>query len=171
MPGQPRFEPRIGWRVVAATAVVIHAPPAAGRPEVTAELCAVVRRGRFGKPVREFVSTDEVSGGAGPIPVLHTGRLAELDAVIASAPELVWLKVLLWVPWGVAQQRAADEDELREWEHTRLDLAAHPEATWAVALRADAVQPARAAEIIRAAAAEERQPAMRTAVLHRFLFR
>lgn len=163
-----------------ATAIAIHAPPLAGRTAVTDELCAdAAPNSRFprlaalsGRPRRFELMAAAGSPDRGSVPVVHTSRVAELDGL---PTRYRWLRVLLWVPRGVAWQRAAEaadgEERLREWEQTYLDLAAHPDATWAVALRTDTVEPARVAEIIRAAATEDRQPAMTTAVLHKFLFR
>lgn len=159
-----------------STGVILYGPPTAGRRTITAALCA--DRGRF-RQVSTVQPGSTVRAFQGPTadgtPVVSLDSVADVAA--ADRESLRWLRVLLWVPQAIVRARSAPCDPaetdalLRRWEAAYADLVAHPEMTWAVALRTDTLTPERVAEIIAEAADARRIPATRTVLLHRFLFR
>ncbi|MEV1198471.1 nucleoside/nucleotide kinase family protein [Microbispora rosea] len=67
---------------------------------------------------------------AGQVPVAHMGNIADLRRLIGRTPD-AWLRVLLWVPREVTEQRSkgrGDADtvqRLKAWDETLADLTAN----------------------------------------------
>ncbi|WHM41126.1 guanylate kinase [Streptomyces sp. BPTC-684] len=83
------------------------------------------------------------------IPVLHMGQVAGVSAV--SALPLDWVKVLLWSPRHVTEQRSRDrgdqdvEARLKAWDETRQDLLSHTDEAWSLIIETDQTTPAESA--------------------------
>ncbi|WP_182903549.1 guanylate kinase [Microbispora sp. H10830] len=66
---------------------------------------------------------------AGQVPVAHMGNIADLRRLVGRAPD-AWLRVLLWVPREVTEQRSKERgdtdtaDRLKAWDETLADLTA-----------------------------------------------
>ncbi|MEU7916433.1 guanylate kinase [Microbispora bryophytorum] len=67
---------------------------------------------------------------AGQVPVAHMGNIADLRRLVGPTPD-AWLRVLLWVPREVTEQRSkgrGDADtaqRLNAWDETLTDLTAN----------------------------------------------
>ncbi|WP_267246058.1 guanylate kinase [Streptomyces sp. PR69] len=105
------------------------------------------------------IDRPEVSAlvAAGRIPVLHMGQVAGASAV--STFPLHWVRVLLWCPLEVTEQRCkgrGDKDveaRLKVWHETRQDLLDHASEPWSLVVRTDQLTPAKTAQAINAARA------------------
>ncbi|WP_371782129.1 guanylate kinase [Streptosporangium subroseum] len=70
---------------------------------------------------------------AGRVPVAHMGNLGDLRQLIGRTPDS-WLRVLLWVPREVTEQRSRERGDvdtgkrLAAWDETLTDLEAHTDA-------------------------------------------
>lgn len=70
---------------------------------------------------------------AGSVPVVHMGNLADLRQLIGRTPDS-WLRVLLWVPREVTEQRSRSRGDadtgkrLTAWDETLADLEAGTDA-------------------------------------------
>ncbi|MFI7052274.1 guanylate kinase [Streptosporangium canum] len=70
---------------------------------------------------------------AGHVPITHMGNIADLRQLIDGVPD-GWLRVLLWVPREVTEQRSqgrGDADtgkRLTAWDETLADLEANTDA-------------------------------------------
>ncbi|GAA3520260.1 guanylate kinase [Streptosporangium album] len=70
---------------------------------------------------------------AGYVPVTHMGNIRDLRRLIGTVPDS-WLRVLLWVPREVTEQRSqarGDADtskRLTAWDETLADLEANTDA-------------------------------------------
>ncbi|MFF3055772.1 guanylate kinase [Streptomyces sp. NPDC057909] len=89
---------------------------------------------------------------SGRIPVMHMGQVAGASAV--EAFPIHWVKVLLWCPENVTQERCearGDRDvdaRLKAWHDTRQDLLDHAVEPWSLVIRTDQVSAAQAARAI-----------------------
>ncbi|MEV7007202.1 guanylate kinase [Streptosporangium sp. NPDC051022] len=74
-------------------------------------------------------SVDELTT-AGVVPVAHMGNIADLRRLVGREPDS-WLRVLLWVPREVTEQRSRDRGDtdtgkrLAAWDETLADLEAN----------------------------------------------
>ncbi|MFC4535286.1 guanylate kinase [Sphaerisporangium dianthi] len=108
---------------------------------------------------------------AGLIPVAHIGNIPDLRHLVGRDP---WLRVLLWVPREVCQQRSRQRGDvdtaqrLTAWDETLTDLQAHTDdGFFHLRLHTDRINPDQAAaEIAEAYGALTRRP-LRSARPHR----
>ncbi|MFD7228858.1 guanylate kinase [Streptomyces sp. NPDC059881] len=90
----------------------------------------------------------------GRIPVLHMGQVAGVSAIGAFPVPIRWVKVLLWCPYEVTEERCrsrGDQDldaRLKVWDETRQDLLDHSNKPWSLAIRTDHVSAKQAAQAI-----------------------
>jgi guanylate kinase len=69
---------------------------------------------------------------AGQVPVAHMGNIADLRRLVGRTPD-AWLRVLLWTPRDVTEQRSKDRGDsdtvkrLHAWDETLADLTAKPD--------------------------------------------
>ncbi|MFF4277435.1 guanylate kinase [Streptomyces kronopolitis] len=86
------------------------------------------------------------------IPVLHMGQVVGASAV--ETFPLHWLKVLLWCPREVTEERCIQrgdndvEARLKVWAETREDLLAHSEETWSLVIETHHQSPTETAKLI-----------------------
>lgn len=94
--------------------------------------------------------SDLVDGGR--IPVLHMGQVAGASAV--GAFPIRWVKVLLWCPREVTEERCkgrGDKDvdaRLKVWQETRQDLLDHAREPWSLVIETHRLTPEQAARDI-----------------------
>ncbi|MFI9556131.1 guanylate kinase [Nonomuraea endophytica] len=75
----------------------------------------------------------EVRHAAGYVPVIHMGNIHDLRQLISATPDS-WLRVLLWVPREITEQRSTERGDpdtfkrLTAWDETLADLEAHTDA-------------------------------------------
>ncbi|WP_433245895.1 guanylate kinase [Streptosporangium sp. CA-135522] len=87
----------------------------------------LVETRRYGNVYAVDRQTIEDRHAAGYVPVAHMGNIADLRQLIGKAPDS-WLRVLLWVPREVTEQRSrgrGDADtgkRLTAWDETLADL-------------------------------------------------
>lgn len=95
--------------------------------------------------------------GRGKVPVVHMGNVADLRALLAGTGG-GWLRVLLWVPRDVCEERSRQRDDsdtakrLVAWDETARDLLdSDLRDLFDVVVRTDRMEPKEAAEEIVAA--------------------
>ncbi|MFD3542073.1 guanylate kinase [Streptomyces sp. NPDC058662] len=99
--------------------------------------------------------------GAGRIPLVHLGSVDHLRTFNAAVRE-PWLRVLLWVPRDVCEQRSRGRgdrdtaDRLAAWDEALADLGAVPggEEPFDLLLRTDRTAPADTAALVLRARAD-----------------
>ncbi|MDI6520797.1 guanylate kinase [Streptomyces coelicoflavus] len=100
----------------------------------------------------------------GLVPVAHMGNITDLRTLLANT-ETQWLRVLLWVPRAVCEDRSRQRGDtdtvkrLKAWDETAQDiLDSDLRDLFDTAMRTDTVEPREAAEKI-AAMVESPAPA------------
>ncbi|MFP3990303.1 guanylate kinase [Streptomyces sp. E11-3] len=89
---------------------------------------------------------------SGRVPVLHMGQVAGASAV-ATFP-IQWVKVLLWCPLEVTEQRCEGRGDknvdarVKVWHETRQDLLDHAAEPWSLVVRTDQLSPVQAARAV-----------------------
>lgn len=89
---------------------------------------------------------------SGRIPVLHMGQVTGARAV--SAFSISWVKVLLWCPRDVTEERCqgrGDKDvdtRLKVWDETRQDLLDHADEPWSLVIETQNLDPSETARAI-----------------------
>ncbi|MFD7235065.1 guanylate kinase [Streptomyces syringium] len=92
---------------------------------------------------------------SGRTPVLHMGQVAGATAV--GAYPIRWVKVLLWCPLSVTEERCqgrGDKDleaRLKVWHETRHDLLDHADEPWSLIIETQHFPPPEAAQAIKEA--------------------
>ncbi|MDP9864900.1 MULTISPECIES: guanylate kinase [Streptosporangium] len=87
----------------------------------------LVETRRYGNVYAVDRQTIEDRHAAGYVPVAHMGNIADLRRLTGKAPD-GWLRVLLWVPREVTEQRSRDRGDadtakrLTAWDETLADL-------------------------------------------------
>ncbi|MEV8630710.1 guanylate kinase [Streptosporangium sp. NPDC051023] len=111
---------------------------AEGYELVTAERLATLRgAGRLVVETHRYGNTYAVDQQsiddlttAGIVPIAHMGNIADLRRLVGREPDS-WLRVLLWVPREVTEQRSHDRGDadtgkrLAAWDETLADLEAN----------------------------------------------
>ncbi|MEV4248495.1 guanylate kinase [Streptosporangium canum] len=93
----------------------------------------LVETRRYGNVYAIDRQTIEDRQAAGYVPIVHMGNVADLRRLIGRVPD-GWLRVLLWVPRAVTEQRSqgrGDADtgkRLTAWDETLADLEANTDA-------------------------------------------
>ncbi|MEV0971381.1 phosphotransferase-like protein [Microtetraspora glauca] len=91
----------------------------------------LVETRRYGNVYAVDACTVEAMAEAGQIPIVHVGSIADLHQLTDSGGD--WLKVRLWVPREVCEQRSrgrGDPDtgkRLQSWDEAQADFDAHAE--------------------------------------------
>ncbi len=89
---------------------------------------------------------------SGRIPVLHMGQVTGARAV--GAFPIRWVKVLLWCPRAVTEERCrrrGDKDvetRLKVWDETRQDLLDHANEPWSLVIETQNLDPSETARAI-----------------------
>ncbi|MCX4778697.1 guanylate kinase [Streptomyces sp. NBC_01264] len=89
---------------------------------------------------------------SGCIPVMHMGQVTGARAV--GAFPISWVKVLLWCPRDVTEDRCqgrGDKDvetRLKVWDETRRDLLDHASEPWSLVIETQSIDPSQTARAI-----------------------
>ncbi|MFJ8848762.1 guanylate kinase [Streptomyces sp. NPDC102437] len=138
----------------------------AGYRFVTAEeLDDLRRRGRIAVATRRYgnvYAVDRLSltqpQEQGLVPVTHIGNVTDMRTLLDRTPEASWLRVLLWVPRNVCQERSGERGDtdtpkrLAAWDETAQDvLGSDLRDLFDLVVRTDRTDPAMAAKQIASA--------------------
>ncbi|MCC5582104.1 guanylate kinase [Microtetraspora sp. AC03309] len=91
----------------------------------------LVETRRYGNAYAVDARTVEAMAEAGQVPIVHVGSIADLHQLTGGGGD--WLRVRLWVPREVCEQRSRSRGDpdtgkrLQAWDEAQADLTAHAE--------------------------------------------
>ncbi|GAA1506456.1 hypothetical protein GCM10009677_43690 [Sphaerisporangium rubeum] len=159
----PRFHLLRKLKVGTGRAEEYHLVTAARLNELRQAGRTIAETHRYGNTYAIDRAEIDTMTAAGHIPVAHIGNIPDLRHLVGRDP---WLRVLLWVPRQVCEQRSrhrGDADtaaRLTAWDETLADLQAHTDdGFFHLRLHTDRISPKQAAgEIAQAFSALTRRP-------------
>ncbi|MGW4644509.1 guanylate kinase [Sphaerisporangium sp. NPDC004334] len=124
----PRFRLLRKLKVGTGRADEYHLVTAARLDELRQAGRTVAETHRYGNTYAIDRAEIDTMTGAGLIPVAHIGNIPDVRTLVGRDP---WLRVLLWVPREVCEQRSQGRGDvdtaqrLTAWDETLTDLQAH----------------------------------------------
>ncbi|GGL19143.1 hypothetical protein Sme01_36250 [Sphaerisporangium melleum] len=151
----PRFRLLRKLKVGTGRAEEYHLISAARLDELRQAGRTIADTHRYGNTYAIDRAEIEAMTGDGLVPVAHIGNIPDLRRLVGRDP---WLRVLLWVPREVCEQRSAQRGDvdtaqrLAAWDETSADLDAHADdGFFHLRLHTDRISPRQAAGEIAAA--------------------
>ncbi|MEU8269501.1 guanylate kinase [Sphaerisporangium sp. NPDC049002] len=148
----PRFRLLRKLKVGTGRAEEYHLVTATRLDELRQAGRTVAETHRYGNTYAIDRAEIDAMTGAGLIPVAHIGNIPDLRRLVGRDP---WLRVLLWVPREVCEQRSRHRGDvdtaqrLTAWDETLTDLQAHTDdGFFHLRLHTDRINPDQAAREI-----------------------